>query len=92
MKSVRINVSGRVQGVGFRYMTKLVADEFGVKGVVWNEANGSVSIEASGTESQLETFCKIVKSSPAAYGRVDSFVMEEIPETQKCSGFQIVWD
>lgn len=30
MRKVKMNVQGRVQGVGFRYMTKMVADQLGV--------------------------------------------------------------
>ena len=29
MEKLRMNVQGRVQGVGFRYMTKMVADQLG---------------------------------------------------------------
>ncbi|MDU4833387.1 MAG: acylphosphatase, partial [Enterococcus faecium] len=32
MRKVKMNVQGRVQGVGFRYMTKMVADQLGVTG------------------------------------------------------------
>ena len=28
MEKLRMNVQGRVQGVGFRYMTKMVADQW----------------------------------------------------------------
>ena len=34
MEKLRMNVQGRVQGVGFRYMTKMVADQLGVTGSV----------------------------------------------------------
>lgn len=39
-----IVVTGRVQGVGFRYFTKILADRLGVTGVVWNASDGSVRI------------------------------------------------
>ena len=48
MKKLRIHVQGRVQGVGFRYTTKMLADQLGVTGSVKNESDGSVSIEAMG--------------------------------------------
>ena len=47
---VTMTVSGRVQGVGFRYMTKMVADQLGILGIVKNEANGDGYIEAMGGE------------------------------------------
>ena len=79
-----------MQGVGFRYMTKIVADKIGVKGAIWNEADGSVSMEAMGTEEQIELFSKMVKSSPAPRGQVDCFVIEEAPEIKKRSNFEII--
>ena len=90
MKKVRINVSGQVQGVGFRYMTKAAADKIGVKGAVWNEANGSVSIEAMGTEVQIELFSKMVKSGLSPRGQVDCFVIEEAPEIKERLNFEII--
>ena len=50
MKKIKMNVQGRVQGVGFRYMTKIVADQLGITGTVKNEEDGSVTIEACGDE------------------------------------------
>ena len=36
MEKLRMNVQGRVQGVGFRYMTKMVADQLGVTGGIFD--------------------------------------------------------
>ena len=44
MKKIRIQVQGRVQGVGFRYTTKLLADRMGIQGSVKNESDGSVNL------------------------------------------------
>lgn len=44
MTTFKIVVKGIVQGVGFRYFTKLKADEFGLYGTVQNLADGSVSV------------------------------------------------
>lgn len=55
-KHVTIKVSGRVQGVFFRASTKSKADELGIKGLVRNEPDGSVYIEAEGHESNLKSF------------------------------------
>ena len=44
---VRLLVSGRVQGVGFRYSTYALALEIGdIYGRVWNNDNGTVEILA----------------------------------------------
>ena len=47
-----INVTGRVQGVGFRYTTYQLAIEIGLTGTVKNEDDGSVTIEAVGTKEE----------------------------------------
>lgn len=83
MRKVRMNVDGRVQGVGFRITTKMLADELGIYGVVKNEDNGSVTIEAMGDEETMAVFIQKVKESPAPFGRVREFRLEDdasIPE------------
>ena len=40
----RYRVSGRVQGVGFRWWTQKVAGEFDLVGRVRNEADGTVAL------------------------------------------------
>lgn len=46
MKNYKIIVFGTVQGVGFRYTTKAIADNMGIKGIVRNQSDGTVYIEA----------------------------------------------
>lgn len=77
MKKVRMNVQGKVQGVGFRYMTKLVADQLDIYGTVKNEEDGSVSIEAVGDDEQMRIFIKKVKDSPSPAGRVTYVDIQE---------------
>lgn len=80
MRKVRIQVTGHVQGVGFRFMTKIVADELSIFGSVKNESDGSVVIEAMGSEQNMQKFIEKVKASPAPYGRVNSFQLIENPQ------------
>ena len=47
MQKVRLLVSGRVQGVGFRYSTYALALDIGdIYGRVWNNDDGTVEILA----------------------------------------------
>jgi len=65
LHKVIINVSGRVQGVGFRYFTLETARRIeGITGFVKNLPNGSVEIEAEGTKEKLEKFIEEIKKGP----------------------------
>ena len=56
IKHIDIKISGKVQGVSFRAVTKVVADQMGVRGMIRNEADGPVYIEAEGDDTLLEVF------------------------------------
>lgn len=64
MKHINIKVTGKVQGVFFRASTKAVADQIGIKGLVKNQKDGSVYIEAEASEALLELFLDWCKEGP----------------------------
>ncbi|MED1438249.1 acylphosphatase [Aeribacillus composti] len=65
MKQYHIIVSGRVQGVGFRYFTQSKAVEHQISGWVRNKMDGTVEIVAEGEEQNLQNFlASIQKGSP----------------------------
>ncbi|NPA42450.1 MAG: acylphosphatase [Chlorobi bacterium] len=77
-KAVRAKVYGKVQGVWFRKFTRDKALELGIKGIVRNEPDGSVYVEAEGEPDALEAFVQwLHRGSPLS--RVDRVVTEEIP-------------
>ena len=45
MAAISLEVHGIVQGVGFRYMTKILADQIGVTGKVLNKNDGSGRVD-----------------------------------------------
>lgn len=61
---VLIRVFGQVQGVFFRVTAKARADELSVTGFAKNEEDGSVTIAAEGTETQLLIFIDWCKKGP----------------------------
>ena len=61
---LNIRVFGRVQGVWFRRSAQLEAQRLGVSGSARNESDGSVYIEAEGSEEQLELFLKWCHRGP----------------------------
>ncbi|MGC4019481.1 MAG: acylphosphatase [Muricomes sp.] len=49
----RITFHGRVQGVGFRYTAKYLAQSLGLTGWAKNEWNGTVTMEVQGREPMI---------------------------------------
>lgn len=64
VKHIDIKISGKVQGVSFRAITKVVADQMGVRGMIRNEKDGSVYIEAEGDDTLLEVFMEWCNEGP----------------------------
>ncbi len=63
-KHLDITVKGKVQGVFYRASTKAVADQLGITGTVKNTDDGSVQIEAEGTETMLGMFLEWCHEGP----------------------------
>jgi acylphosphatase len=59
--------SGRVQGVGFRYITESVAAGFDVTGTVRNLRDGRVELIAEGVAAELGRFIAAVHEALAGY-------------------------
>jgi acylphosphatase len=57
-------VSGRVQGVGFRWFVQKNATDLGLKGWVRNEADGDVQVYAMGTPAQLDALAGLLHQGP----------------------------
>lgn len=58
-------ISGRVQGVGFRYFTKKNAKSLGLNGWVKNLSNGDVETVIQGEKDRVEEMMNHLKSGPA---------------------------
>lgn len=54
-------VSGRVQGVGFRYRAAHIAQMLGITGWVKNEWDGSVEMELQGERDTLQIMISMLK-------------------------------
>jgi acylphosphatase len=59
-------VSGRVQGVGFRYTARDEAQDLGLKGWVRNRPSGEVEIMAEGREDVLKMLAAWAHLGPPA--------------------------
>ncbi len=61
-----MQLSGRVQGVGFRAYVARLAAGFALGGWVRNLPDGSVEVEACGEEPSLRAFVVAVREGPGA--------------------------
>ncbi|WP_139556972.1 acylphosphatase [Methylotetracoccus oryzae] len=87
-RRVRLIVSGRVQGVGFRAATARAAADRAIAGWVANRSDGSVEIEAQGEPQQLAQFITWCHRGPR-WARVESVAIEELPSGVATEGFTI---
>ena len=63
-RSVQIKVYGMVQGVNYRTSTRTEAEALGISGIVRNEHDGSVYIEATGSLEQIGKLIDWCKKGP----------------------------
>ena len=62
-RRVTVRYEGRVQGVGFRYTTLQIAQNFEIAGYVQNDTDGAVTLVAEGEERVLQAFLQAMRSS-----------------------------
>jgi acylphosphatase len=76
-RRIGASVTGRVQGVGFRYFVRFEAARFGLTGWVCNLPDGSVELEAQGSAENIDLFlAEVAKGSPISHvTEVRSFEM-----------------
>jgi acylphosphatase len=84
----RYVVSGRVQGVGFRYFTEAEAAREGIHGWVRNLPDGRVEISAEGEADAIERFERHISHGPRGARVSDVQVHEELPE-HRTTGFSV---
>ncbi len=84
---VHLWISGRVQGVGFRFFVERAARRYGVDGLVRNLPDGRVEVIAEGDKEMLEAFLNELRRGPAGADVVGLQAAWEIPEG--LTGFRI---
>ena len=82
-------LTGRVQGVGFRWWTRQTASELGLRGTVRNARDGSVEVEVEGGPEEVADFEQRLGTGPAA-ARVEDVQREEPGEEPLPAGFEII--
>lgn len=69
-----VRISGRVQGVGYRYFAERTASALGLTGWVRNLPNGEVEAEVEGSKPAIESWIKQLREGPplAQVDRLDT--------------------
>ena len=83
----RYTVSGRVQGVGFRYRARYAASQLGLTGWVENEDDGTVTLEAQGDPALFaQMFDRI---AAGGYIQITDIQSRDIPPDPWARGFSV---
>ena len=88
MKRATLFVSGRVQGVGFRYRTSEIAQSFIVSGTVENLDDGRVKIVVEGEFDEIQRFAEEIQNSVS--GKIKSIDRFESEPSGDFDGFRII--
>ncbi len=84
MTAISFIITGRVQGVGFRWAAKEEATRLGVGGWIKNDSGGVVTGFAEGESSAVETFQKWLKKGPKG-----AVIKKMAAETAKPAGYRL---
>lgn len=88
-RTVRVRVTGRVQGVYYRGWTKSEAERLGLVGWVRNEHDGSVAALIAGAPEAVEEMLWLMRRGPLD-ARVSELAVEEAGQTEAGVTFQIL--
>jgi hydrogenase maturation protein HypF len=83
-----IRIRGLVQGVGFRPKVWHLAQECGLRGAVWNDAQG-VAIHICGEAQQIDLFCQRLLEDPPPLARIDALYRQAVINHPEESAFVI---
>lgn len=81
-------ITGRVQGVGFRFFTEAAAAREGLHGWVRNLPDGRVEVWAEGESEAVERFDRHVRHGPPG-ARVSLVDVDEQTPTHRETGFSV---
>ena len=84
MPTLHIQVTGKVQGVGFRPFLLRLARQLDLAGFAMNTAEG-VSIQISGEQTQLDQFLQTLDTSPPRHANITALqvYLEDSPDPLK---------
>ena len=86
----RFVVSGRVQGVGFRYFVLRRAQALGVTGWTRNLQDGRVEVRAWGTTTELDELGAHLRTGPRSASVTTVEISEISDAVDQGSGFRVI--
>lgn len=72
-----IIVDGRVQGVGFRYFTQMIAMRYNLTGWCKNLRDGKVQMEVQGPKKNVLNFIDVIRKGNN-FSRIDDIYLSEL--------------
>jgi acylphosphatase len=88
LKRIGVLVTGRVQGVGYRYFTEDAANHFGLTGWVSNRFDRSVELEAQGEAADIDEFLARLRMGPPL-AHVADLRVNDLPVEAGEKGFEV---
>ena len=83
-----ILLSGRVQGVAFRYYARNIANELEVRGWIKNLPNGKVELMVEGSKNSVKLMIEWCKKGPRM-AEVEDIEVAWLPYSGKYNQFQL---
>lgn len=90
MPRYNIIVSGRVQGVGFRYFVQALAKKLDLKGWVKNLDNGNVQMELQTKEDNLDLIIDKLKKGNG-FSKISDLKIKVVEEVDNNNNFKILY-
>ena len=82
-------IEGRVQGVGYRYSSKMKAESLSIRGSVQNLRDGSVFVTAQGDNDAMDNFVRWCYKGPP--GAIVRNIEKVQGKTEEFSKFRVLY-
>ena len=86
-KGIEVYFVGAVQGVGFRFIARDLADKYRIKGWVMNLSDGRVKLVAQGSQKDLNSFLDGLKEKFKSH--IADFKLQKKGPLDDYNSFQI---
>ena len=88
-KTVEVNISGIVQGVGFRPFVFNLARNIGLKGYILNRGNAGVRLVVQGEPNAIDDFIENIQKKRPKISLIENVDVKEISTDQEYYNLKI---